>query len=321
MCLSFVCLYVIGILILALYCYDRRLFKPRDCENEPDRWIENQTNKTTARYNIAVVTVSDNYIGPDTVMASIENKKLYAASQGYDFITPTVSERRKLVGNSDPKRAKFALISKVFQSEKKYDALLWIDMDAVIMRHDVDMKVLLQEMILLDKYIAIAPDAIIYDMYNSGVFLIRNGKWTTLFLQEFKNAHLLIQMCRGLNLCPPGLYDQNIIAFLRGVWPTCAWHFKLWPFAPIHPKHNHFKKMIFEVPACVLNAVPEEASPRTFIQHCYGGNIADTMSSLSRKNTKGKGLCVLNLLNQSMANQGRNDEYYSHTKTIDTTTI
>lgn len=315
MCLTCICLYVIGVLILALYCYDRRIFEARNCANEPDRWV---MNETSPRYNIAVVTTADDYIGSDTVLASIENKKQYANFWGFDFITSTASEMRRLKGGSDPKRVKFALISKVIE---KYDAVLWMDIDAVVMRHDIDMSLLLEEMIFHHKYLAIAPDASVDDMLNSGVLLVRKGRPMARFLRHFSEAHSMMILCRNLLICPPGIYDQSIIAFLTGAWPTCAWYFKLWPIAPVHPNHDQFIKLIHKVPACIFNAVPEEATVRSFIQHCYGGGIADRLSPMSRRNTKGKGLCVLNLLNQSMANQGRNDEYYSHTKTIDTTTI
>ena len=314
-CLCCMSVYLIIVVLLALYCYDRRLFEARHCENEADRWV---ANATSPLYNIAVVTVADDYIGSDTVLAAVDNKKQYAAVRGYSFITPTASERQQLTGGSDPKRAKFALISKVIE---KYDAVLWVDIDAVVMRYDIDMNFLLQEMIINDKYLAIAPDASVDDMLNSGVLLIRNGGPMKLFLQAFAKAHTMIMLCKSLVICPPGLYDQSIIAFLTGEWPTCAWYFKLWPFAPVHPNHKHFKKLIHEVPACIFNAVPEEATSRSFIQHCYGGGVVDKLSPMSRRNNKGKGKCVNFLLDQSMADLEKNDEYYSHTRTIDTTTI
>ena len=253
-------------------------------------------NETSPRYNIAVVTVADDYIGSDTVLASIENKKRYAAFWGFDFITPKAPERQRLTDGSDPKRAKFALISEVIG---KYDAVLWVDIDAVVMRYDVDMSLLLEEMIFHDTYLAVAPDASIDDMLNSGVLLVRSGAPMTKFLRHFSDAHSMMTLCRDLMICPPGLYDQSIIAFLTGEWPTCARYFKLWPFAPVHANHKQFNELIHKVPACIFNAVPEEATARSFIQHCYGGGIADKISPMSRRNKEGKRACVNILLNLS----------------------
>lgn len=280
-------------LLFLLYCYDRRLFRHRDCYNKELKWSE---TKKIPKYNIAIVTVSDDYIGKDRVKRSVKNKRQFAAHWDFHFITGNISQTEISRGDGGAKRAKFRFISTVIND---YDAVLWVDIDAVFMKYNTNINILLQKMILEDKYISLCPDASLDGMLNSGVILLRSGTQTNHFLVEFENSHSIIQDCKVLKTCPPGLYDQNIISFMTGTWPYCAFNLLLWPFSPLHNEWKYFNNMIYEAPACIFNAVPTEATRDSLIQHCYGGGIRDVLSEDSILGVKGKVFCVEQLLNAS----------------------
>lgn len=281
------------VLIFVLYCYDRRLFRHRDCYNKEFKWTE---TKKTPQYNIAIVTVSDDYIGRDHVKRSVKNKRQFAAHWNFEFITRNISQMQISLRDGGAKRAKFRFISTVINN---YDAVFWIDIDAVFMKYETNINILLHKMILEDKYISLCPDASLDGMLNSGVIMLRSGTKTNHFLVEFENSHSIIRDCRALKTCPPGLYDQNIISFMTGTWPYCAFNLLLWPFSPLHKEWKYFNNMIYEAPACIFNAVPTEATRDSLIQHCYGGGIRDVLSEDSILGIKGKGYCVEQLLNTS----------------------
>ena len=241
---------------------------------------------------MALVTFSDKYIGKKLVDKSIANKAAYAAAWNIELKVPSRSELEDFdfVKNGqidNMKRSKFAYVQKILPF---YDAVLWIDIDAIIMRQDVNLDQVFQDMLNQNKSVAMTQDRHLTNMLNSGVIMFRNHPPTFEFLDEFMNAHSLIIKCRKMRVCYSQLYDQNIISYLINRWPLCGFGFAgriIHHYSPVHPNWTKFNKLIQEWPICTFNCIPEETTNATFIQHCYGVGL-----KLQRLTLDGKKTCM-----------------------------
>lgn len=249
-------------------------------------------------YNIAVLTLTDNYIGENVVQKSIANKAAYAKPWNFELIIPSRQELEKFdfVKKREKdfmKRSKFAYVRKILPL---YDAVFWIDIDAIIMRHDVNLNVLLQDMINANKSVAMAQTRHLTNMLNSGVAMFRNAPSTHEFLDEFVKAHPLITKCRQMHMCAAQLYDQNILSYLINRWPTCGLGGRiLYHYSPVHPYWRKYNDMMQELPACIFNEIETNTKNATFIEHCYGGGLDITSMS-----TYSKQKCMSRALTKSM---------------------
>lgn len=236
------------------------------------------TGTSGLRYHIAVLTFADNYIGDNLVRESIANKAAYTDAWHFDLKVPTQKELEEFefVKNRQPdhmKRSKFAYVRKILPS---YDAVFWIDIDATIMRQDVNLNQILQDMLDRNKTVAMTQTRHLTNMLNSGVIMFRNHALTYEFLDEFMKAHSFIMKCRRMRACYNKLYDQNIISYLINRWPSCNLELAgrlIHHRAPVHPNWRKFSNMVQEWPICTFNSLPAEATNATFIQHCYGGGL------------------------------------------------
>jgi hypothetical protein len=290
---------VAGYLLLflsALHCYDRRLFQNAECSADAMQrdMYGADMNASSCHANVVVASLANDYIDGDLVTRSIRNKETYAEHWGLHVeIVAHDNFARFAWTGAEVKQAKFAFVESLLQ---QYKVVFWVDIDAVITRMDIDLCVLLDEMTRRDKYIAMASDASMDGVLNSGVFLIRRGVGTSAFLAEFANAHAVVEACRSSMTCPPAVYDQNVIGYLADIWPRCFNCVGLWPLAPVHANAEQFRALFYEVPRCLFNTVPETANQFTFVTHCYGGGLLDLLSPLSRRKRRGKQACMSQLL-------------------------
>ena len=288
---TFVILSVIPILFL--HCVEN--FAKLTCDESMTAfYIKNDG----LHYNIAVVTLTDNYIGENLVQEAIANKVAYAKPWNFKLIIPSQQELEefdfvKKREKDFMKRSKFAYVKKILPS---YDAVFWIDIDAIIMRHDVNLNVVLHDMINANKSVAMAQTSHITNMFNSGVVMFRNNPSTHKFLDEFMKAHPLITKCRRMHMCDSQLYDQNIISYLINKWPTCGLGGRiLYHYSPVHPNWQEFSAMMQELPACIFNCIESQKQNATFIEHCYGGGFDITSMS-----TYSKQKCMSRALSKSL---------------------
>ncbi|KAF9430965.1 hypothetical protein BGZ94_001309 [Podila epigama] len=137
--------------------------------------------------NIAVLTSS--YVYVDMCMAeaslpSAENKRLYAAKHGYDFVARSAEFAQEEFRGRRLVWGKIGAIQKVLPH---YEWLLWMDMDAIVADMDKDVR----EIIRMAKEASQRPDISLIvarpvkdKMLNAGVMLIRNTEWSRRFLKE-----------------------------------------------------------------------------------------------------------------------------------------
>lgn len=122
---------------------------------------------------IAICTSYRKEIEYFAVSTSI-NKKLYCDAHGYDFI-----EETNILDNT---RAFYWDKLKVIQKNiNNYDWLSWIDADAAITNFDIK----IEDYIDPNYDIIISRQIVNGDLLNTGVFLIKNSKWTNNFLEKW----------------------------------------------------------------------------------------------------------------------------------------
>lgn len=151
-------------------------------------------DEDTPAVSIAVVTSS--YIYPDDCMLpsarlSAENKRQYALRNGYSFVARSAEFAQQAVrGDRKAVWGKIDVIEKVLP---KYDWILWLDMDAVIMNQNTTIESLFAK---FESGYAGGKAAFDADidfvvarphgdpMINAGVFLMRNTPWTMKYLRK-----------------------------------------------------------------------------------------------------------------------------------------
>lgn len=138
--------------------------------------------------NIAVLTSS--YIYADMCMAeaslpSVENKRTYAERHGYDFVTRSTEFAQE---EFRQRRLVWGKIGAIQKTLPHYEWLLWMDMDAVVVNMDKDVREIMQ-LVERDKRTGGEISLIVArpkrdKMLNAGVMLIKNTEWSRRFLSE-----------------------------------------------------------------------------------------------------------------------------------------
>jgi hypothetical protein len=130
-----------------------------------------------AKRRFGVLTLCDANAGY-ICTASAANKRRYTDLHGYDLIVSTEV--------ADPSRP--AAWSKILEVKKhlpRYDWLLFIDVDTLIMNPSVRLEDIADETV--DQVIAADHNGV-----NSGVWLVRNSEWSMFFLDElWAQEHLV----------------------------------------------------------------------------------------------------------------------------------
>ena len=174
---------------------------------------------------------------------SFINKRRYAQLMGYDiyYNNQTLDKDLNITGTY----TKISLLRQLILNESKLDAdsplrhdwFLWIDSDALI----VDMKFELP----FQKYnnvelVIWGSDPDIYETHcgnngvNTGVFLIRNSKWSLQFLEHVRSFGVNEGVAREHELKPfirnyvRALYEQNAIVYILNHEPNHKYRDKMY---------------------------------------------------------------------------------------------
>lgn len=147
---------------------------------------------------LSVAVLTSSFVYADLCMLSAaypsaQNKRSYAIQHGYSFVARSLEfAQQGMRGDRATVWGKVDLIEKVLP---KYDWVLWMDMDAVIMNPEIKIEKLLEQFEgiaggkeeLAKKHLIVAKprgDA----MINAGVFLIRNSEWSRRFMRAVNKA-------------------------------------------------------------------------------------------------------------------------------------
>ncbi len=127
----------------------------------------------TVASDIAVISMAVGERYRKATVQSIENKKQYCLSHGYDFI-----DCSKHIDPSRPVPWSKILLMREILEQSSYQWLFWIDADALFMNFDQSIESLIDE----DYYLIASKD---YRFpINTGVFLLKNSEWSRSFLER-----------------------------------------------------------------------------------------------------------------------------------------
>ena len=165
-----------------------------------------------SKYNIAVVSMyadSDRNWEENLMRRVIENRLSYCARYGYTFINGN-----RFIDASKPVAWSKVLAVKALLMD--YDYVLYMDMDAVIMRGDLP----------LETFISAAPSSAHFLMTedwsgpNTGIWLARNTTFATWFLDMVFRQHQLVPATSLRGMKHPFEYEQRAFHFLLNtrVW-------------------------------------------------------------------------------------------------------
>ncbi|KAG0167756.1 hypothetical protein DFQ28_005717 [Apophysomyces sp. BC1034] len=181
-----------------LVCHPRRQNPPppMDPLDDDETVTAPVSNKVAIRtQSTAIVTSSfiyDACMEPSATMAAM-NKRDYALRHGYSFVARSAEFAQQAI-RKDRKTVwgKIDVIEKVLP---KYEWILWMDMDAVILNQDRTLEALFEE--LQERYpdgkeafdrdvdlIVARPSG--DPMINAGVFLMRYSPWSMQFLRDLQ---------------------------------------------------------------------------------------------------------------------------------------
>lgn len=147
--------------------------------------------------SIAVVTSSfiyDACMEPSATRAAM-NKRDYALKHGYSFVARSAEFAQEAArGQRKTVWGKIDVVEKVLP---KYEWIFWLDMDAVVMDQDRDLKDLLDQVKQLypqgpdafdDQVDFVVSRPLRDPMINAGVFLMRNTPWSMQFLRDVQKT-------------------------------------------------------------------------------------------------------------------------------------
>lgn len=138
---------------------------------------------------IAICSIGE---GLEYAIYTSNNLKNYCDLYGYDFIYSGILDKTK-----PPQWSKVLLIKQTMETDI-YDWLMWIDADIAITNKNVRLENIIEQysenkdFILCneDDYYRIQPSFKIYpnfNVYNTGVFLIRCCQWSKEFLKKWND--------------------------------------------------------------------------------------------------------------------------------------
>ncbi|KAI8329341.1 galactosyl transferase GMA12/MNN10 family-domain-containing protein [Chlamydoabsidia padenii] len=167
--------------------------------NEEHEMVEQQqpNDNTLSASSIAVVTSSfiyDACMEPSATRAAM-NKRDYALKHGYSFVARSAEFAQEAArGQRKTVWGKIDVVEKVLP---KYEWIFWLDMDAVVMDQDRDLKDLMLQVKQLypqgpdafdDQVDLIISRPLRDPMINAGVFLMRNTPWSMQFLRDVQKT-------------------------------------------------------------------------------------------------------------------------------------
>ncbi|KAF9199708.1 hypothetical protein BGZ49_010135 [Haplosporangium sp. Z 27] len=144
---------------------------------------------TERKKNIALLTSSFIYVDmcmAEASLLSAENKRIYAAKHGYDFVARAAEFAQEEHRGRKPVWGKIGAIQKTLPH---YEWLFWMDMDAVVVDLEKDLRDIINEADKLktdkDQEISLIVARPVRDkMLNAGVMLIKNTDWSRRFFNE-----------------------------------------------------------------------------------------------------------------------------------------
>lgn len=191
---------------------------------------------------IAMIMMYDNSHGgwnDDLMNKIIENKKKYSEQYGYDIIIGN-----DLIDPSRPSAWSKLKICKYYLNQ--YDYIFYIDMDAIIMNKNIP----------LETFITLAGyqyDFILTEDWNginTGVFFVKNTKFSSWFLELAWNQTQLIKKKSNTGISYPFEYEQRSFHYLLNT--------KIWNDRKL-PQYNHgnsteLLKHFYILPQCSMNS-------------------------------------------------------------------
>ncbi|KAI8050135.1 galactosyl transferase GMA12/MNN10 family-domain-containing protein [Gilbertella persicaria] len=175
------------------YISIQHVYQDQDFTNLVQLYQVKPLSSLTGNQSIAVITSSfiyDKCMEPSGTRASL-NKRDYATRHGYAFVARS-SEFAQQAMRPDQRRTVWGKIDAIQKVLPKYEWLLWLDMDAVVMNQAQSVESLLHT---LESYyngtdfneidfIVVRPGT--DKMINAGVFLIKNTAWSAQFLRDIQ---------------------------------------------------------------------------------------------------------------------------------------
>ena len=235
------------------------------------------------RYDVAIVMALDEYISPEMRKATIENKRRYAEFWHYALIAPSAAEINSMA-NGYP--VAWTKLSVVQDALRRHEYAFVIDGDAIIMRHDVDIGLAIDDLERKNKSLLISQDM---NNLNSGIFLVKRSVWASQFLSEAFKAQKMLAHGRpvlGVRTLPLR-YENRAFFYLSGMYPTCLGVRRTDTIlAPTHKNHTYFKGGILVVDRCLINQRPREGnfghdtSSAAFIYHTPGHSMTEKAAML-----------------------------------------
>jgi hypothetical protein len=203
------------------------------------------------RRRIAVLLVLDDFLPEEARAATVHNKLQYCLARGYALVVPPLARVREAAAGSPVPWAKFPLARDVL--DEGYEYVLVIDADAMIMRADVSLDLAADELEREGRQLLISTD---FNGLNSGVFLLRAGRWADDFLEAAWGSRALLSPMRHI----PLRYENRAFFYVTDMWPSC-WHLTradalLAPRYPDPAAAARFRDGLLLADRCDLNARP-----------------------------------------------------------------
>lgn len=190
---------------------------------------------------IAIVSLYTNEI-EDIVKLTASNQKKYADINGYDYIL-----YKGRLSNRHPAWDKILAVKETLPN---YDYVIWVDSDCIFKNFETKI-----EDIILDGYSGFFGKDPIDGIYvNTGVFILKNDKWSFDLLSKVWETH--------------GKFYEDINIHSYNDWP-----YEQGPICKIL-KNNDVNHYI--VPDYILNSHPSFDTPKTFILHFMGARANES---------------------------------------------
>lgn len=267
-----------------------RWFFVHRCRGIDHPWTSDKSKSVATNVRLALLTVADQFLEYD---ASLHLRaRLYRNRQSFcdrwNFTCMFVDTR------SMPSQQYPVAWSKLDLAElalTDHDFVLVVDADAVIMRLDIDLGMLLIDMMEHDHSLAISSDI---NNLNSGVFVMRRGSWSKAFFAEVQKIRPALSR---QTITLPLKYENRAFFYLTGMWPTDCFGISradTW-LAPTYNDTAYFREGVHNVDRCLFNTRPYNPSrlwdfaksdasyddtTNAFIVHAAGGLLRDKLRIL-----------------------------------------
>ena len=223
------------------------LDKPKILPNLDDPDLSNLPGQRVHHPKVGIIVICDGNVH-SICASSVANKQAYADRHGYDMIYD-----EKIVDSSRP-----ASWSKLLAMRKylpKYDFLLYLDVDTVIVNFDVQ----LEDIVDYEYDQILAADR---NGLNCGVWMIRNTEWSLWFLDEMWSQSQLVGAAPWQMLFH---FEQRAFHYL---YQTNIWRQKVG--GEQFEKANTVRARTKVVNACVFNSQLAFYEDGDFLIHLAG---------------------------------------------------